>query len=224
MSTECVMIITLHADPTMPPGVFGAGGTHAYVRELACGLALQRRRAVIVTRRDHKSMNAHVPVNSILDLYRLSIGPDGPMSKHLLSDYYDESVEKILDVVAHLDSPPSLLHSVYWHSGRAAMEVSSHLKIPFVHTVISNSARRSAQGATSSVDPTFRQEVEKRVYMKAFRIFAVSADERDDLIKFYDVPSEKILIVGRPVDTTFLNPPHDELGIPRPVAFRTPPR
>ena len=53
------------------------------------------------------------------------------------------------------------------------------------------------------------------MFNRAYRVIAVSGQERADLIDFYGVEPAKVVVVGRPVADVFLRPAHDERGRPR---------
>ena len=48
---DYVLIITIHADPAMPPGYDEWGGTHTYMRELLDEMDAARVNCVLITRR-----------------------------------------------------------------------------------------------------------------------------------------------------------------------------
>lgn len=50
MNNKYVLIITIHADPAMPPGYGEWGGTHTYMRELLDGFTKNRQYCILVTR------------------------------------------------------------------------------------------------------------------------------------------------------------------------------
>lgn len=213
MSHAPVILICLHADPTQPSGVGDGGGTHAYLRELATGLAARGRCCHLVTRRQAPGMDKQLAVSPLTTLHRIDLGPDGFLDKRHLNESHDQSVAAI-DAVIHACEPfPALLHSVYWNSGRAAMDLARRHGIPFVHTVISNGIGRRERGAEGTAEG--REAIERQVFHAAARIFSISQAERRDLVRFYGVDPAKIQVVGRPVDAWFMDPAQDETGQPR---------
>jgi D-inositol-3-phosphate glycosyltransferase len=145
-------------------------------------------------------------------IVRVRIGDVAPIDKRLLDGMHDESLARVREAIASSPPAPNLLHSVYWNSGRVAADLARELRIRFVHTVISNGARRQAAGASENAQQ--RITTESRVFAEAFRIFCVAHEEADDLVSLYGVDAEKIIVVGRPVSIAFLRPPHDERGRP----------
>jgi glycosyltransferase involved in cell wall biosynthesis len=196
--------------------VSDGGGTHAYLRELVGGLAQRGRCSIIITRRSDESLLPEEQWGPLARLVRVTIGPAGPLPKEHLNGFHVESMVAVRQIADGLRACPVLLHSVYWNSGRVAMDLARERSIPFVHTVISNGARRRLEGATCTVPE--REEIEGRVYRTALRVLCVSNEERDDLVTLYHVDPARTIVVGRVVDEAFLSPAHDELGRPRPLS------
>lgn len=210
MMPDPLLLICLHADPTMPSGVSDGGGTHAYLRELTAGLAMRGVTCHLVTRRQSPDLPHEVRVSPLTMLHRLDIGPDGRLDKRLLNTFNDQTVAGLDALWGRLPLPPRILHSVYWNSGRAAMALSEIRGVPFVHTVISNGRGRSQRGATGNAEN--REEIEEVVFKKAAKIFSISQEEKADLVTLYGLDPQKILVVGRPVDSAYVSPAQDALG------------
>jgi len=206
-----VVIISLHADPVTAAGAAEGGGTHSYLRELLAMLPPRGWRCTVLTRWASKSVPQEQRLSSHSRVERLRIGKIEKVDKRALDDLHIETVKAIRRALRK-GPEPTLLHSVYWNSGRAAAEVSSELEVPFVHTVISNGRRRALEHAADNA--ARRIAVEQFVFFRAARIFCVSPEERDDLQSLYSIESDKLLVVGRPVDAAFLLPAHDEVGMP----------
>lgn len=213
MKEAPILLISLHADPSQPSGTQEGGGTHAYLRELTVGLASRGHACHVVTRRSSPELPSLMKVSPLTTLHRVDIGVQGPMDKRLLDGLHQEIFARLSEVWAQLPCRPRLIHSVYWNSGRVAMELSITHAVPFVHTVISNGKGRLARGASGN-SPN-REAVEAKVFQGAARIFAISQDEKGDLVSLYGVDPKKIVVIGRPVDTAYLSPAQDELGHPR---------
>lgn len=211
MKTGQIVIVTLHADPATPSGTGGGGGTHSYVRELMVGLAKNEWSVTVITRWADPELPKQEHLSSSTRLIRVEIGDVAPLDKRLLNDLHLASLQAVNDA---LGSGPEIhaLHSVYWNSGRVAMDLSARLGLPFVHTVISNGWRRGQEGV-SDQSPD-RIDVERRVFRAAFAVLCVSEEERSDLVHHYDVNPNKAIVVGRPVAPNFQNPCHDEWGRP----------
>jgi D-inositol-3-phosphate glycosyltransferase len=216
VKTGHLTLVTLHADPATPAGGAAAGGTHAYVRELMLGLTKNRWSLTVLTRWADPCLPEREVLSPTLKIVRLRIGDVAPMDKRFLDDLHLISLAAACAVVAE-EPQVDVLHSVYWNSGRVAMDLAASLSLPFVHTVISNGWRRWREGARDQ--PPGRIEVESRVFAAAFAIFCVSGQERADLVEQYAVNPGKLVVVGRPVAPSFRHPCHDEWGRPSPPSW-----
>jgi D-inositol-3-phosphate glycosyltransferase len=207
-----VAIVSLHADPSSAPGAEGGGGTHSYVRELLVSLPARGWSCVAVARWADAELPERQQISPDAGIVRVRIGDVAPIDKRMLDGMHEESLARVREAILSSLPAPRLLHSVYWNSGRVAADLACELGLRFVHTVISNGARRKLEGASENAER--RIATESRVFSEAFRIFCVSPEEADDLTSLYDVDPEKIVVVGRPASIAFLRPSHDERGRP----------
>lgn len=207
-----ILIITMHADPAMPPGYGECGGTQTYMKELLDELGKRNIPCIMVTRKSMQYLPSEEQYNTSCKIIRLLNGDDEPMSKLLLHHYHDINLKEIAKLIRLQESLPLAIHSVYWNSGRLAMALSSEFHVPFVHSVISNSRGRVSRGADEPLE--MRAQYEQEIYEHAEKILCVSEDEKYDLEKFYKIPPEKLVVCGQYVDMSFLYPPHDTNGFP----------
>lgn len=208
-----VLIITLHADPAMPPGYHEWGGTHTYMKELLDEYGRMDISCVLVTRKSMPQLASVEHINDSCTIFRIVSGEAGLIDKTKLKFYHDEHLKQVKEIIVQQGEPPSVIHSVYWNSGRLALALSEDLHIPFVHSIISNSRGRVRRGAQEPVPD--RADYEQAIYDKAARLICVSEDERRDLEQLYHIPSEKIVVAGQYIHPSFLLPAHNRNGFPR---------
>ncbi len=208
-----ILILSMHADPAMPPGYSEWGGTHTYMKELLDSLNEKGIKSVLVTRQCMSELPLIEQYNQQCKIYRLQNGDAAPMDKTKLHEYHDANVLTVQKIIEDLGEKPLVIHSVYWNSGRIGMELSSKYQIPLVHSVISNSHGRQFRGAKEPV--VKRAEYEQAIYDYSKWILCVSNDEKNDLIKFYNISPQKIIVAGQYIHTAFILPSHDNDGFPR---------
>ena len=208
-----VLILSIHADPAMPPGYSEWGGTHTYMRELLDSLNDCGIECVLITRRSMEELPAIEQYNPRCKIYRLQNGNVAPMDKTRLREYHNTNVLSIQKIVDDLGAYPMTIHSVYWNSGRIGMELAEKYNVPLVHSVISNSRGRQARGAKEPVPD--RATYEQEIYEYSKWILCVSNDEKDDLIHLYNISPEKIIVAGQYIHPSFIIPSHDNNGFPR---------
>ena len=215
MDTPHIVLISLHADPSTPQGAHEGGGTHSYLRELLAGFALKGRRCTLITRRTSPQLVEVEKITEDIKVVRIQSGPLRPIDKKKLNQYHEQSLRQIRRIIESLSDSRVVLHSVYWNSGRVAMNLSEEFGVPYVHTVISNGLRREREGAPPNAP--HRIDIERRIFTKAALIFCVSEEERKDLIELYEVAPKRLVVIGRPVGSVFRLPARDDMGIPRPI-------
>jgi len=206
-----ILIITIHADPAMAPGYEEWGGTHTYMKELLDGLGTKRINCLLVTRKCMPFPDTE-QYNKYCKIIRLHNGDAEPIDKTLLQNYHENNLVQIQSIIDEYGKP-DVIHSVYWNSGRLAMELGEKNGVPFVHSVISNSKGRVSRGATEPVQK--RAEYEQQIFNSAKYILCVSEDERQDILSFYNISSEKVCVVGQYIHEAFCLPAHDTNGFPR---------
>lgn len=207
-----LLIISLHADPTSPAGIGEGGGTHSYIRELLTFFSTKKLEILLVTRKSNPCLPDYEKISDTCKIHRIIVKHEYPLDKKELYDLHDISVQETERIIKKCNFVPDLIHSVYWNSGQVAKELSNKLKIPYVHTVISNGLRRKTVGMKETLEQ--RYKIEKEIFQFATYIFCITPSERIDLVNLYQIDAKKIIIPGRPVSSDFLYPAHDDFGIP----------
>ena len=210
---EYILILTIHADPAMPPGYNEWGGTHTYMKELLDIFSDLHINCVLVTRRTMEELPALEHYNDYCTIYRLQNGDIAPIDKTKIHMYHDDNLSAIQQIIQTIGTPPKVIHSVYWNSGRLGIALTKIYNVPLVHSVISNSRGRQARGAYEPLPQ--RADYEQSIYDHAKWILCVSKDEKNDLIKLYNIPSEKIIVAGQYIHSSFVLPSRDKNGFPR---------
>ncbi len=208
-----ILLITIHADPAMPPGYDEWGGTHTYMRELLDCFGSLHLNCILVTRKAMQELPDIEQYNSCCTIYRLKNGDPAPIDKTILYTYHDYNLSAIQQIIEDRGELPQVIHSVYWNSGRLGVELSKKYNIPLVHSVISNSYGRQARGAYEPLPQ--RASYEQLIYDYAQWILCVSKDEKNDLIKYYGISPKKIIVAGQYIHPSFILPSRDINGFPR---------
>lgn len=207
-----LLMISLHADPTVPAGIGEGGGTHSYIRELLTFLENKDINILLITRKSHPHLQEQEIISSHCTICRIILGNEQPIDKKLLYSLHKQTMEIVQATLSDYQFFPDLIHSIYWNSGQVATELGKILGIPFVHTVISNGLRRNMTGYAEAIPERFL--VEKNVFESAAYIFCITTSEKEDLINLYGISEQKIVIPGRPVSKAFIYPAHDDFGVP----------
>lgn len=208
-----LLIISLHADPSMPPGVGEWGGTHTYMRELLTELCNTNYNVILITRKVYSEEKDIEIISSSCRILRLTIGKFGIFDKKELYDLHEETVRQALEKLQAINFIPDVMHSVYWNSGHLAMTLSALWHIPYVHSVISNGRGRNEHGAAGTAK--HRIETEQLVFTNASFILCVAESEKKEICQYYNISPDKIAVAGQYVHPAFIYAAHDIWGNPR---------
>lgn len=208
-----LLIISLHADPTMPPGVSEWGGTHTYMRELLTELYEENFNIILLTRKVYENQDDIENISPSCKIVRLTLGKFGNFDKRELFKLHDLTLKKSILTLKELNFKPDIIHSVYWNSGHLAWKLSEMWKIPYVHSVISNGRGRNAHGAKGTA--VNRIETEEKVFMNASFILCVAESEKNELCELYGIQPKKIVVAGQYVHPAFIYASHNSYGFPR---------
>jgi D-inositol-3-phosphate glycosyltransferase len=221
MSQLNIAMLSYHTCPLATLGGKDTGGMNVYVREITKKLGEQGVHVDVFTR----SQDEHVP-HVLHDLgfgnrvVHIPSGPEIPMPKQQLAEYIPEFVQGIKDFAQSKDIRYDLIHSHYWMSGIAAIDLKREWGAPIIqmfHT-LGLMKNRVAQ-SESEKEGDYRIGGEQRVIQSADRIIAATPAELSQLQFLYNADGHKINIIPPGVDICHFYPiPEDEarefIGIP----------
>ncbi len=216
-----VAMLSYHTCPLATLGGKDTGGMNVYVHQLTRTLGKLGVHVDVFTR----SQDEHVP-HVLHDLgyhnrvVHIPAGPEVPLPKAELERYIPKFVQGIKSFAELKNIQYDLIHSHYWMSGLAAIELSQAWKIPFLHmfhtlVLMKNRIAQTPQ----EMEGEYRILGEKKVISKANRIIAATLAEKSQLEFLYEAPSSKISVIPPGVDTRHFYPiPKDEakevVGVP----------
>src|SRR5689334_12590258 len=156
-------MISLHTSPLATPGVGDAGGLNVYVAELARRLGERGLKVDVFTRAEDDTPDV-VEINEHTRVINLEVGPREQVAKENLPRLVGEFAARLDPFIERYD----LVHTHYWLSGVAGIELKHRHGVPLVHTMhtmarVKNAALRAAQQA----EPDIRDRGEAEVVAKA---------------------------------------------------------
>ena len=205
-----LLLISLHADPSMPPGIGTYGGGHMYPKELLIGLSQGDFHVSLLTRKSYNNLPDVERINENCTIYRMDYGSCDPLDKRKFYQLREKSFELAQKIIKENRLPFQLIHSIYWNSGQLALQLSRAYQVPFVHSVISN-GKQILERQAKEIEP-HRIDVESLVFQEARHLFCITQSERQAIEQYYGIPGEKIHVIGRPVDPAYQFPVHNDLG------------
>jgi D-inositol-3-phosphate glycosyltransferase len=215
-------MLSYHTCPLATLGGKDTGGMNVYVRELTRHLGMLGVHVDVFTR----SQDEHVP-HVLHDLgygNRVVHVPAGPEvfigSKEEVAAYLPEFAQGILDFTAAKDLHYDLIHSHYWMSGVAAMDLKQSWDLPVVHMfhTLGVMKQRVAR-SPNEIEGDYRLKGEKEVLQFADRVIAATLAELAQLQWLYQADISKIVVIPPGVDISRFYPiPSDEakevIGVP----------
>ena len=194
---------------------------NVYVRDLTRELGRRGIGVDVFTR----SQDEHVP-HVLHDLgfgnriVHVPAGPESPMAKDALAEYLPVFVDYIEAFAKNKRERYDLIHSHYWLSGLAALDLRGEWGVPIIqmfHTLaaMKNRVARSQDEAASD----FRLDTESRLLRQADRVVAATQAELAQFQWLYHVDISRAVVIPPGVDTARFYPiPADEarefVGVP----------
>jgi len=199
-----VAVISAHTCPLAALGGKETGGMNVYVRETCRELARRGVRVDVFTR----SQDPHLPrVRTLAPgarVIHVPAGPQRPYNKYRLVEHLPAFVERVQQLG---EGKYDLIHSHYWLSGMAALELRRRWNVPVVHMFhtlgfLKNRAARKREELEGSVRIRWEWEIATR----ADALIASQPLERAQLIWHYDAPPQRIHVIPCGVDTSLFRP------------------
>lgn len=216
-----IAMLSYHTCPLATLGGKDTGGMNVYVRDLARELGRRGIGVDVFTR----SQDDHVP-HVLHDLgysnrvVHIPAGPETPIAKAGLADHLHEFVAGVEGFASSKGMRYDLIHSHYWLSGLAALDLRASWGVPMVqmfHTLaaMKNRVARSPDEAASS----FRLDTESRLLRDADCVVAATQAELAQFQWLYHADVRRVVVIPPGVDTSRFYPiPADEakefVGVP----------
>jgi D-inositol-3-phosphate glycosyltransferase len=217
-----IAMISYHTCPLATLGGKDTGGMNVYVRDLTRELGRRGIGVDVFTR----SQDEHVP-HVLHDLgygnriVHVPAGPETPMAKDRLAEYLPTFIDYIVDFSSAKHIRYDILHSHYWLSGLAALELRTNWGLPVIHmfhtlAVMKNRVARNGEEAGSNL----RLDAERRLLRQADRIVAATQAELAQFQWLYHADTRRVAVIPPGVDTGHFYPiPADEArefaGVPQ---------
>ncbi len=208
-----IAMLSYHTCPLATLGGKDTGGMNVYVRDLTIQLGAMGVQVDVYTR----SQDEHVP-HILHDLgygnrvVHIPAGPEIPLKKEELYKFVPDYVQGILEFSKNKDIKYDLIHSHYWMSGIAAIELQKSWNIPFVHMfhTLGVMKQRVAR-ENEEIEGEYRISGEKEVLNHANRIIAATQAEVAQLLWLYQADTNNVVVIPPGVDLCHFYPiPSDE--------------
>ncbi|MDQ0677578.1 D-inositol-3-phosphate glycosyltransferase [Arthrobacter pascens] len=217
-----VALLSLHTSPMEQPGSGDAGGMNVYIRELASALAETGVEVEIFTRSTSAGQPAVEHPGPGVCVHNVLAGPPRKIPKEDLPGLLHSLVAEIEQIRQRQPHGRyDVIHSHYWVSGIAGLELSELWGVPLVHTMhtmakVKNLLLESGEHP----EPRRRELGEHRIVDGAARLIANTSAEAEELVSHYNADFDQIDVAAPGVDLSTFTPAfrarsRAERGVPR---------
>jgi D-inositol-3-phosphate glycosyltransferase len=214
-------MLSYHTCPLATLGGKDTGGMNVYVRDLARHLGPFGVHVDVFTR----SQDEHVP-HVLHDLgygnrvVHVPAGPEVPLPKAELEGYIPQFVQGVQGFAEDKGIRYDLIHTHYWMSGVAGLELKRRWGAPLVHMFHTLGLMKNRVAQTpAEVEGDYRVRGEQKILKDADRIIAATPAELAQLQWLYHADTQRIVVIPPGVDLSHFYPiPTDDakafVGIP----------
>jgi D-inositol-3-phosphate glycosyltransferase len=192
-----IALVSEHANPLAALGTVDAGGQNVYVDGLSRSLADLGHKVDVYCRRQDDSEPPVIHIAPAVRVHSIAAGPRAVVPKDALLPYMDEFASALW---RHwCDDPPAVAHAHYWMSAEASMAAGTRLGVPTVVTFHSLGTWKRKHLGLADTSPADRVPAERRLAKGARAVIAVSAAERDEVLRMGASP-ERVTVIPCGVD------------------------
>src|SRR5579859_5365152 len=201
-----IAMLSVHTSPLDIPGsTKDAGGMNVYIRELASELGQRQVTVDIFTRWTNEQTPRIVKFSPHVRVISIKAGPLTPVSKNDLYQYLPAFIQHVDEFRRTEAMQYDVLHSHYWLSGVAAVQLAQRWDIPHIamfHTI----ARLKQMANPNEPEPRLRLEMEQQLMKHADRIIATTVDERTQILRYCGATANQVDVIPCGVDLELFVP------------------
>lgn len=203
-----VATLSVHTSPLDQPGAGDAGGLNVYVVEVSRRLAERGIAVDVFTRATSSDLPPVVEMTPGVTVRHVSAGPFEGLGKDDLPAQLCAFTAAVLREEAQHDAGHfDVVHSHYWLSGQVGWLARDRWGVPLVHSAHTLAKVKNAALAEGDApEPLARVIGEEQVVAEADRLVANTADEAQQLIRWYDADPRRTLVVPPGVDLQRFSP------------------
>ena len=217
-------MISVHSSPIGELGTNDTGGMSVYIRELARELGSRGHQVDIYTRLLNSNGNGRKQtLAENVHLINLRIGDNGHLQRFELYPHLVDFFRALEAFRQREGLHYDLIHSHYWLSGRVGEWAQDRWDVPHVlkyHTLAA--VKNNTPGAEK--EPELRVVTEKHLAKTCHRLLAATETEKEQVVRYYGVPSDTIGVVPCGVNLELFRPvdrseARQRLGFPQDEAI-----
>jgi D-inositol-3-phosphate glycosyltransferase len=204
-----IAMLSVHTCPLATLGGKKSGGMNVYVKELSIELG-KRGIDVDVFTRSQDPCVPHVNDTALgphARVIHIPTGPESPLSTAEIIPHLPEFVRNVTDFASSNHLRYDVIHSHYWLSGCAGLELKSAWGAPMIqmfHT-LGQMKNRIAQSPAER-ESSMRIDIEQEIMREANYLVAATPAERVQLMWLYGADMRRIRVIPPGVDIDRFRP------------------
>jgi len=201
-----VAMLSMHTSPLDLPGsTRDAGGLNVYINQLTRELGQSQNVIDIFTRRTNKHAPTIIQITPQVRVIHIQAGPPAPIQKHELYQHSSAFAQGIDEFRRNENIQYDVLHSHYWLSGTAALQLSHRWAIPHI-TMFHTIAHLKQLANPQDVEPLIRLEIERRLIQQVDYIIASTKEERLQIIRHCGATPGQVRVIPCGIDLKLFKP------------------
>jgi len=200
-----VAMLSAHSCPVGQLGTRDTGGMSVYIRELARELGLLGHQVDIFTR-------VHDPRDPLMEslgrnvrLIHLKVGGDDQIHKLVLYSYLPDFTYSLEEFRKANHLKYDIVFSHYWLSGIVGQDLHKLWRVPNLIMFHTLGGVKNSLGIGDE-EPHLRIQTETDLAHACQGIIVATEREKNNLVKFYNVPGENISVISCGVNTNTFHP------------------
>ncbi len=190
-----IAMLSEHGDPIAPLGGQQSGGQNVYVYELSRALSNLGVKVDVFTRWENRKSAQKIRFAKHAKVVRLKAGPRQFISKDKFGPLMPEFVEHFLEYARTAKRKYDVIHTHYYYSGWAGMQLKHLLHIPLVATYHSLGIYKKKALGSRDTSPLQRIKIEKKIAELSDKIITTSPQEKVCLISEYQTDPNKVIVI-----------------------------
>ncbi len=201
-----IAMLSMHTSPLdMPGSTRDAGGLNVYINQLTRELGQSQNTIDIFTRRTNKHIPTVVQISPQVRIIHIQAGPPTPIQRHELYQYLTDYTQHIDEFRCIENTNYDMLHSHYWLSGAAALQLAHKWAIPHI-TMFHTLAHLKQLANPDEKEPFIRLEMERRLIQQADYIIASTNEERTQIIRHCGATPGQVRVIPCGIDLKLFKP------------------
>jgi D-inositol-3-phosphate glycosyltransferase len=204
-------VLSVHTCPLAALGGKETGGMNVYVREVSRALGRLGFAVDVFTRSQDPTIREVVPLGPGARVVHVPAGPARPIPRAAVAGHLPEFAAGVEAFRVRERLRYELVHSHYWLSGLAGLDLRRRWDVPLVHMFHTLGAIKNAvAGDSGDTEPPERLAAEERIAAAADGLVASNLVERAGLVWHVRADPARVAVIPCGVDV--------ELFRPRPAA------